>query len=176
MAVSDYRARSVTDAALLSENVAEALHSLGPDLLAKPGAREDALAETIAQLVRNAPQVAEMGKIRSTHDDLVVVFEKTTKVISLLRGLLPEAVIVGFKLLVDASADELIKTGLSMLKDNDCDFVLANDMKTVTAGAEKHEGILIDKDGASTCAEGKRAIAELIVSAVTSRFAVTDPL
>jgi phosphopantothenate-cysteine ligase len=97
----------------------------------------------------------------------VVVFEKTPKVMALFRDLLPGAVIVGFKLLVDASPDELMAAGLSTLKDNDCDYVFANDMQTVAAGAEKHEGILIGRDGKISSAKGKDAIAELIVGAVS---------
>jgi phosphopantothenate-cysteine ligase len=75
---------------------------------------------------------------------------------------------VGFKLLVGAPRDELMREGLSMLEANGCNYVFANDMHTLTNG--KHAGFLIDKDGARAEAEGKEAIAELIVNAVTSNF------
>ncbi|MDR2610372.1 MAG: phosphopantothenate--cysteine ligase [Clostridiales Family XIII bacterium] len=165
MAVSDYRVKTVTDSALLAKRIAEEARRSGSGLPGEPG---DAREEAFAELILNAPQIEDGGKIRSDHSDLVVVLERTPKIIGALRELLPEAVIVGFKLLVDASQDELLQTGLSTLKANNCDYVLANDMRTVTAG--KHTGFLIDKEGAYTEAEGKDAIAELIVSAVTGNF------
>jgi phosphopantothenate-cysteine ligase len=169
MAVSDYRARTVTDSALIAEKIAE---KIAADAESQPSRGDGNIsADEFAELILNAPQVDDRGKIRSNHSDLVVILEKTPKIIGMLRELLPEAVIVGFKLLVDAPRDELLQSGLSMLKTNSCDYVFANDMRTVAAGAEKHAGILIDKEGEYAEAEGKDAIAELIVNAVSNSFA-----
>ena len=101
------------------------------------------------------------AKISSGMEKLIIVLEKAPKIIALLRSLAPDAVIFGFKLLADVPEEELVHAGLELLKKNDCDYVLANDIKTIQAG--NHEGLLIDKDGAFIRASGKDAIAELIV-------------
>jgi phosphopantothenate-cysteine ligase len=158
MAVSDYRTKTVTDSRLLAECIAGKMRLLAGDDCVK--------ADEFAELILNPPPVPDRGKIRSDHDDLVVILEKTPKIISLLRGLLPDAVLVGFKLLSNASLDELISEGRKTLDSNDCDFVLTNDISTVIAG--KHTGYLIGRDGTYEQAEGKDAIAEIIVGAVCS--------
>jgi phosphopantothenate-cysteine ligase len=152
MAVSDYRTRTVTDSALLAARIsAEALDAKLPE-------------SEISDIILNPPPVPDRGKIRSNHEDLVLILEKTPKIIGMFRGLLPEAILVGFKLLSGAPLNELIDEGRKTLEVNDCDFVLANDMTTVAIG--KHTGYLISRDGSYTPAEGKDAIADLIVSSV----------
>jgi phosphopantothenate-cysteine ligase len=163
MAVSDYRVKTVTDSYLLAERVAEEVRLLGPFL---PAGSDDIRARDFVELILNPPPLPDRGKIRSDHEDLVVILEKTPKIISMLRGLLPNAVLVGFKLLSNASLDELLAEGRKTLASNGCDFVLANDMTTVGAG--KHAGYLIGRDGTYSQAEGKEAIAEVIVGAVYS--------
>jgi phosphopantothenate-cysteine ligase len=108
------------------------------------------------------------SKIPSDKDDLVVMLEKTPKLIAELRGLAEDAVIVGFKLLSEVSEEELISAGHALLVNNKCDFVLANDIKTVLSG--RHEGFLIDTDGNYERAVTKVAIADLIVTSVLSKL------
>ena len=107
-------------------------------------------------------------KISSDKSDLVIVLEKAPKLISMLRGLASEAVIVGFKLLSNASEEELISAGRALLEKNDCDFVLANDLTTVTAGS--HEGLLINREGGYERAVGKEVIAALIADRVLEQL------
>ena len=107
-------------------------------------------------------------KISSDKDDLIIVLEKAPKLISMLRGHASEAVIVGFKLLSNASEEELICAGRALLEKNDCDFVLANDLKTVMAGC--HEGLLIDREGGYERAVGKEVIAALIADRVSAQL------
>ncbi|MDR1816286.1 MAG: hypothetical protein LBR00_06440 [Clostridiales Family XIII bacterium] len=106
------------------------------------------------------------GKISSDLDRLVVTLEKAPKIISLLRGLAPDAAIVGFKLLSDASDEELVRVGLGLLTKNRCDYVLANDMRTVRS--DRHEGLLVAADGTYERAVGKTDIAALIVRRATA--------
>ena len=125
--------------------------------------------ETVRDALLSPPKIVE-AKISSDKENLMVVLEKAPKIIAMYRGLLPKAVIVGFKLLSDVSEEELVRAGSSLLLKNDCDFVLANDMRTVRAGgpdgAEGHEGLLIDREGKFERAAGKPAIASLIVNSV----------
>jgi phosphopantothenate-cysteine ligase len=104
------------------------------------------------------------GKIPSDVDDLVIFMQRTPKVISMLRGLLPEAVIVGFKLLDGVSEGQLVEVGRALLKKNDCDFVLANDLRNIDAAG--HIGHLIDRSGAYVTYNNKEEIARGIAGAV----------
>jgi len=106
------------------------------------------------------PEIRE-AKISSDKENLIVVLERAPKIISLYRGLVPGAVIVGFKLLSDVSEEELVRAGHALLLKNDCDFVLANDLRTVRSG--NHEGLLIARDGTFERAAGKEGVAALIV-------------
>jgi len=160
MAVSDYRTRTVTDSALLAERISDAAGF--------EAGKSGLLESELADIILNPPPVPDRGKIRSDHEDLVLILEKTPKIIGMLRGLLPEAILVGFKLLSGAPIGELIEAGRQTLEMNDCDFVLANDMTTVAI--DKHTGYLIGRDGSYTTAEGKDAIAELIVGSIEHNF------
>jgi phosphopantothenate-cysteine ligase len=136
MAVSDYRVKNVTTVQK---------------------------AKAAATIV-GAPDIREGGKISSDLDDVLVLLERAPKIISLFRKLAPDAVIVGFKLLSGVSEEELIRVGFELLGKNDCDYVLANDMKYLRGGG--HVGHLIARDGSYQTYDGKEAIAEAIAEAV----------
>ena len=152
MAVSDYRVRQVTSVSALAEAAAccESRHA---------GEIKDALIE--------AESFDADGKLSSTVEDLVLMLEKTPKVISLLRGMAPDAVIVGFKLLDHVSREELLDTAYRLLQTNNCDFVLANDM--VTVNSPVHYGFLLDQMRRVTECRGKEEIARSIVEVVCGK-------
>jgi phosphopantothenate-cysteine ligase len=157
MAVSDYRVRTVSTA---DEIAAEAARAIG----GQKGTAMDATAEAVRLAILDAPGVVTHGKVASSHDDLVIVMEKTPKIISMFRGLAPDALIIGFKLLAGVSEEKLTDTAFKLLQKNDCDYVLANDYQYLQAG--RHIGHLVDKDGAYDTYEGKEAIAEAIASVI----------
>ncbi|MDR2487184.1 MAG: phosphopantothenate--cysteine ligase [Clostridiales Family XIII bacterium] len=164
MAVSDYRVRAVTTAELVA---AEAARGLGGDQAAQASAGtagSPSAAHIVQEAFARAPDVAEDGKIASSHDNLVILMEKTPKVIALFRELLPEAVIVGFKLLADVPEETLIGTALQLLRKNRCDFVLANDARHLREG--RHIGHLVRPDGCYGSFDGKESIARAIAGAV----------
>lgn len=149
MAVSDYRVRRVTTLSAL----AEAAQSVrGKD----PGAAARAMNQT--------EDLRQGGKLSSSLEDMVLLLEKTPKVIGQLRTLAPEAVLVGFKLLDGADTELLLDTARRLMEENRCDFVLANDMKTVAS--PQHCGYLLDARGGQAYFEGKEQIAQGIVEAV----------
>jgi len=187
MAVSDYRVKNVTTATLAAEHASETLYNKaftdGYDtgrsdgiwfdfwsLLKKPKSSGVPwlLKDTVANAILNAPSVREGGKISSDLNDVLVVLERAPKIISLYRGLAPNAVLVGFKLLSGVSEEELIRVGHALLKKNDCDYVLANDSKYLSAG--EHIGHLIGRDGNHTTYDGKDAIADAILSAIKTAY------
>ncbi|MDR1028250.1 MAG: phosphopantothenate--cysteine ligase [Clostridiales Family XIII bacterium] len=153
MAVSDYRVRSVSASRAMGEFVANRIaeHGGAPD------------AARIARAIAETPSLATGGKIDSGLDDMIVVMERTPKIIAMFRKFSPNAFIVGFKLLVNVSEKTLIDTAYELLKKNDCDCVLANDLRDIGNG--KHIGRLLRASGAYTTYDNKEAIAEGIVRA-----------
>ncbi|MBL1226389.1 phosphopantothenate--cysteine ligase [Enterococcus sp. BWR-S5] len=127
---------------------------------------ETTVKDVIEQL---GTQQQEEKKISSNTERLLLFLKKNPKIISMIRENQPNTVLVGFKLLVGVSEDELIQVGSATLKKNQCDFVLANDLESIRD--EKHRGILIHADGQTETAETKAAIAELIVKNVEAKGA-----
>lgn len=155
MAVSDYSVDRVTTSSLIAEEILDALSSV------------EINREEISGAIMNAEALSNKSKISSDMDDLVLILKKTPKIISLFKKLAPEAVLVGFKLLNDVSHNTLIETGYGVLKKNDCDFVLANDLKEITLS--QHIGYLIDSDKNVDRMSDKKEIAEKIVSSVIDK-------
>jgi phosphopantothenate-cysteine ligase len=153
MAVGDYYVKAVSDAERVSCEVIKRLSYLA---CGDSSAPEEAIHDAILD-----PPLIKESKISSDKENLVVLLEKAPKIISMLRGIAPNAVIVGFKLLSDVDEAELVRVGTGLLQKNDCDFVLANDMRTVRSN--RQEGVLIARDGSTEHAYGKAGIADLIV-------------
>lgn len=154
MAIGDYRTRR----AITAENLAELIL-----------AEKDRLNnyDDILRIIGKAPSANESGKISSTHDNLMLVMEKTPKVIAELRNLAPNAVIVGFKLLCDASEERLIDTAYSLLRQNNCDYVLANDCAGINENG--HIGYLIDINKEYAKYNTKQEIANGIVETIWNK-------
>jgi phosphopantothenoylcysteine synthetase/decarboxylase len=77
------------------------------------------------------------GKIRSS-SDLNIQLEPAPKLISKIRkewGF--TGILVGFKLLVGATKQELIAASHKSIRDNGCDFVVANDLNDIKRGDHK---------------------------------------
>lgn len=141
MAVSDYRVRAV----------------IGAEMLA--GA--DGSTESILELFDANDMRRGCNKLSSSMKDPVILLEPTQKVLPLMRSLMPQARLVGFKLLDHVPREDLILVAQRLLEKNGCDYVLANDYATVEAGA--HEGIMIDRSGELGSFVGKENIAKGIM-------------
>ncbi|MDD4565798.1 MAG: phosphopantothenoylcysteine decarboxylase [Eubacteriales bacterium] len=109
-------------------------------------------------------KLTEEEKISSEIDDLVIVLKRTPKVIAEIKKLQKETILVGFKLLSNVSKEELIETGYKLLQKNDCDMVLANDLREITG--ERHIGYLISRNGDYIRLTTKKQIANEIVKNV----------
>lgn len=70
------------------------------------------------------------GKIRSS-ENLVIRLKPLPKLISKVRDYVPDAVICGFKLLVNSSASELKRACVRSLVDNRLDLVVGNDLRDI---------------------------------------------
>ena len=156
MAISDYRVRKVSDSALMTAGILEKLS--GIDCEDQLSLEKVILGAVQSPRALNSDETS--SKISSDKEDLIVVLEKSPKLIAMLRGLAPSATIVGFKLLSYVPEEELINVAMALLKKNELDFVLANDMRTVST--DSHEGLLVSPDGSYERAVSKEAIADLI--------------
>ena len=101
------------------------------------------------------------NKISSNEDNLVIVLKQTPKVISIIKDVSPETFLVGFKLLDGVCDEKLIYVGRELMRKNNCDMVVANDLSNIRNG--KHSAYLLDKDNSVTVASGKEDIAKKLV-------------
>lgn len=163
MAVSDFSSEtSIPEEALTT--------ALAKSLADQQDFTQSALEETVKKVMEQlGTQEQKEKKISSNTERLLLFLKKNPKIISMIREKQPTTVLVGFKLLVGVSENELINVGTTTLKKNQCDFVLANDLETIHG--EKHRGILIHSDGQTETAETKQAIAQLIVRNVEMKGA-----
>ena len=158
MAVSDYRVAAVTSASIL----ADSMLAQGDRLEHIP---QEQVETAVASLIKNACSViGGNGKISSDIDHMLLLMERTPKIIALFQTLAPKAVLVGFKLLDGVPHDMLIDTAFRLLETNRCSFVLANDLSGISE--QGHIGYLVDRYKHYERFDTKGAIAQGIVSAV----------
>jgi phosphopantothenate-cysteine ligase len=108
------------------------------------------------------------GKLSSDIDNLVLLMQRTPKIIGMIKQLQPSTIMVGFKLLNDVPEKALIEAGHHVMARNRCDFVLANDTRDMKNGG--HIGYLISPEQDYVRLDGKQAIAKGIVSVVLSKL------
>lgn len=104
------------------------------------------------------------NKISSDIDDLIIHMKRSPKVIGSIKKWSPDSLLVGFKLLSGVPHEELIAVAERLMKKNDCDFVLANDLQEI--GADFHKGYLVHKDGTCDIMETNEEIADRIAQRV----------
>lgn len=92
------------------------------------------------------------GKIRTTSDDMIIRLKPLPKLISKVRQSAPNAFIVGFKLLVDSTEDELKEACVYSMNTNKLDMIVGNDLRdiqkndhTLTLGTWGNENIVFEK-------------------------------
>lgn len=155
MAVSDYRVKTVTTA-----------EALAAQIVAGSGGLNDPKQHTakLAQMISETPATLNDGKISSNLDNPLLILERTPKIISMFRVLLPKACLIGFKLLTDVSETVLIDTAYDLLRKNDCDYVLANDLAHIRMG--EHVGHLVDRQKSYQTHCSKDAIAAAIAEKI----------
>lgn len=103
-------------------------------------------------------------KISSSSDVQVLFLKKTPKVISMVKEWNPNIQLIGFKLLVDVTEDQLISAAKDSLTKNKADYIVANDLATISA--DSHKALLVSKDEVLSLAT-KSEIAETLLKKVT---------
>ena len=71
------------------------------------------------------------GKYRSREDDMCIKLVKLPKILPIMRKLAPDAVICGFKLLVDSTTAELLNAMKNQIVESDVDLVIGNDLRDI---------------------------------------------
>lgn len=118
----------------------------------------------LANLIESQATTAA-SKISSNTDYLFLALKQTPKVIKKIKALQPDTQLVSFKLLVDVPQAELLQVALASLQKNNGDFVLANDLTSITG--HTHTGYLLNKEGQIVGkAPTKAAIAQLITQTI----------
>lgn len=124
------------------------------------GLEEAEQAEHLSDLLNKTNR---QTKISSKDEVQVLLLKKTPKVISLIKDWNPAIQLIGFKLLVDVSKEELLSVARESLVKNKADFILANDL--VQIGPNQHRAYLVSREG-EEMVETKEAIAELLLTTV----------
>lgn len=153
MAVSDYRVKSVADISSVSRslNKADCINNF-----------------SIEQAFDENNLIKQNKKISSSIESPIILLEKTPKILPMFKKLSPETILVGFKLLNNIDLNTLFNVAESLMNNNNCDFVLAND--AVNIKSDIHKGFLLRKDGRKSEFSTKQEIAKGIVSAVMERI------
>ncbi|MFV0559618.1 MAG: phosphopantothenate--cysteine ligase [Enterococcus sp.] len=110
-------------------------------------------------------KATKIGSADAEH--LILVLNKTPKIIQFIRTWQPQTILVGFKLLVDVSKEHLLDVARENLKKNQADFTLANDLTEITDA--QHHGYLVAANGEITEGNTKQELAEQLVQAVLSK-------
>ena len=155
------------------ENVAELLEALEPlvhthDVLIHAMAVSDytPVYMTGLKAVAASPDMTEFlnktnseTKISSQDDIQVLFLKKTPKIISLVKKWNPDIRLIGFKLLVDVSNEELLEIARASLIKNQAEIIVANDLTEISN--QEHKAYLVGKETV-TQAQSKEEIAQLL--------------
>ena len=155
------------------ENVAELLEILEPlvhthDVLIHAMAVSDytPVYMTGLEAVAASPDMTEFlnktnseSKISSQDDIQVLFLKKTPKIISLIKKWNPAIRLIGFKLLVNVTKEELLKTARASLIKNQAEIIVANDLTEISN--QEHRAYLVGKETV-TKAQSKEEIAQLL--------------
>jgi phosphopantothenoylcysteine synthetase/decarboxylase len=127
----------------------------------------DAVLHCIAVL-DYVPERYVEEKTPSGQKEWWVKLVRTPKVIKLIKELQPSSLLISFKLEVGKSREELVDAACRSLVANGADLVLANDLREIEQG--RHVGYLVNQAAElEAVAEGKEAIARLLLDAVAQR-------
>ncbi len=130
--------------------------------------RFDAIVHAMA-VADYVPARAKPNKTPSSKDEWMIKLVKTSKVIAIIRDIWPEALLVGFKLEVNRTKEDLIKIARKLLKKSGSDLVVANDKKNISRNS--HTAYMVTGDGnVSKPLKGKKEIAKNIISYLEKTF------
>ena len=141
MAVSDYKVEYVTTSQNLSLFLSNKNENEIQNILSKKDVGID-----------------NKDKISSNLDNLFIKLIPTPKVISKIKQWDKNIFLIGFKLLSNVSHEKLIDVAKNFMQKNNCDAVVANDLKDISE--QNHKAYILTQDGRKIEANTKIEIAE----------------
>lgn len=90
------------------------------------------------------PETTANGKIDSNINNLAINLVKTPKLISEVRGYCPKSHVVGFKLLVGSTDEQLLAAMNKQLETNNINMVVGNDLRDIKNN--EHRLLIINKN------------------------------
>ncbi len=117
-----------------------------------------------------APSKLE-GKMRSSKEEITITYRRTPKLIDRLRPALGQkAFIIGFKLLVGVSQEELQEVAARQIERASTDMCVGNDLARIDPLAKIHPMQLVFSDGSVRHLNGqKQRVASELVAEVLAR-------
>ncbi|MCL1988198.1 MAG: phosphopantothenate--cysteine ligase [Firmicutes bacterium] len=100
------------------------------------------------------------GKISSDSPFVILALKQQPKIINCIKKIQPNTRLVGFKLLSNATQEELLVAAYKQMKVSQSDYVLANNLQDISGN--KHKAILVNQNGIISAASTKQEIAEII--------------
>ena len=119
MAVSDYMVQYITTAEDISKEI------------------ENSSKEKIIEILKTFNKGLNDNKISSYEENLIIKLKRTPKIISMIKDLSPNTLLVGFKLLDKVSKKKLLDVALRLKEKNKCDLVVANDLSKINKNHHK---------------------------------------
>ena len=109
------------------------------------------------------PARAKQSKTSSQKKEWLIKLVKTPKVINIIRASWPESFLVGFKLEVNRTKDEIIRIARRFLAKSKSNLIVANDYKYISRN--RHIAYMVTGDRKiPKPLKGKKAIARNIIS------------
>lgn len=161
MAVSDYTVRGLAT----EDDLVNELLKILPHLTTTGDEQQSAFQ--IRQAFNNALYNAS-GKISSDYPAVAIFMDQAPKVISCVKQMQPQTILVGFKLLSNVEEKALLQAAQEQMASCGSDLVLANDLASIDG--DKHQGILIGPEGILARPATKQEVAAAIVSHVIKRI------
>lgn len=107
------------------------------------------------------------AKVSSQEEVQVLFLKKTPKLISNIKQWNPAIRLIGFKLLVAVSPEELVSVARESLIRNQADLIVANDLTEIAA--DQHIAYLVDEN-TETKVTSKKELAEALLARLGGRI------
>ncbi|MEG0254849.1 phosphopantothenate--cysteine ligase [Vagococcus sp.] len=153
MAVSDYELDTASNEELLAKKIAQTIEDTQPK-------SQETLVELIKNTLMDTKDLSQptQKKISSKNEKLILIMGKAPKVITKIKEWQPNTKLIGFKLLVDVSEEELVNVAKESIIKNQADWILANDLTTING--DNHIGLLVSNSGIDQRFSTKKEIAQ----------------
>jgi len=124
----------------------------------------------LAAAVSDYAPVQKSGKISSEFTSMSIELKQTKKLIRIVKDIVPSTYLVGFKLLVGSSKDELIAAMKKQIENTRANLVIGNDIRDIRS--DNHKLTVMDDKGEVTFTSGYPGsiLAEILVQKIVRDY------